>query len=493
MKKLNWNIKDNEARIILTNSCNYKCVFCHNEGFDPYKGSNWKPTEEKVIKILDEILNKDCTDITLTGGEPLMYKDIVFSSIKHIYNKNPKAEVTVVTNASLLTEDWIQKVSLYKSSIRFNISLHTPNEKSYHNVTAQKKYSLEDIKSKIKLLKKYDISFKLNCVAMKEYMTKEEILNLVGFSKEVGAKSLKLLELLIMEQQESMFSSFIKIDTIKKRLPSNFEFNNKHSRRDEYYSSEDDLTIELQKCRCRSGCNKCLINTTSCFNANGDFFPCFEFNQKSYNLSNYSMNEALDKGMIEIKKLAEKYGEDSPSLIKDVQYTDRRKKVYFEFGNKSNIKSILDKSIKKQKREYNDYYFDRPEKPKEQTVKMRVHQTDEENAKLILSTTEFDTVAGYSYTSRIFQRGKETMVEHPDFIINTMKFLGWSIKNKLRILEEHYEYGEQKFILFIINNSVNLINISIKTDDNLSLLDEFNKSEGVKIIDKLIDEYYEGL
>ena len=87
-----------DLRLILTKSCNYRCTFCHQEG-----------VAHELAQVLDnqdylflyDIVQKrqQIEGVTLTGGEPLMYNQILpLSKMLHDHG----AKITMVTNGSLL-------------------------------------------------------------------------------------------------------------------------------------------------------------------------------------------------------------------------------------------------------------------------------------------------------------------------------------------------------------------------------------------------------
>ena len=85
---------------VLTNLCNLKCTFCFQERKrreDRMHTSDW-------MKLLSQI-PKD-SRITLTGGEPLVYKDF-----KEIFIKaNQIGETNIVTNGLLLDDEKIKNL-----------------------------------------------------------------------------------------------------------------------------------------------------------------------------------------------------------------------------------------------------------------------------------------------------------------------------------------------------------------------------------------------
>lgn len=99
----------NEIRFIITNKCNYDCIFCHNEGVSKACAFSKQVTSEDYCYITD--VTSRCFGIekfVLTGGEPLLrkenglkikrldtiplYKDRVFEKGRFL-NKYPGADV----------------------------------------------------------------------------------------------------------------------------------------------------------------------------------------------------------------------------------------------------------------------------------------------------------------------------------------------------------------------------------------------------------------
>ena len=77
---------------IRTSGCNLRCSYCDTKyAYDTFK-------EIKIIKIIDEIRKYNCKKVCITGGEPLLQKDmikLVDELIKNNYN------VSIETNGSI--------------------------------------------------------------------------------------------------------------------------------------------------------------------------------------------------------------------------------------------------------------------------------------------------------------------------------------------------------------------------------------------------------
>ena len=119
-----------QLRISLTQICNEKCFFCHNE---------WNLKEKSTF---DEIIFKKIIDtmskywvkqrIRFTWWEPLLYKWLP-NLIKYSKNALPTSDVWLTTNALLLenraqeiVDAWLDKIT---------VSLHSLNAKNYKEIT----------------------------------------------------------------------------------------------------------------------------------------------------------------------------------------------------------------------------------------------------------------------------------------------------------------------------------------------------------------------
>ena len=128
--KLNRNIE--YLRISVTDRCNLRCVYCM-----PEEGVENIPHDE--ILSYDEILRVcKCASklgikkIKITGGEPLVRKDIV-SLIRDIKNIRGIEQVTLTTNGVLLYD---MAKDLYEAGIdAINVSLDTLSRKKFLKIT----------------------------------------------------------------------------------------------------------------------------------------------------------------------------------------------------------------------------------------------------------------------------------------------------------------------------------------------------------------------
>tara|TARA_B100000902_G_C27279501_1_gene900850 strand:+ start:538 stop:1629 length:1092 start_codon:yes stop_codon:yes gene_type:complete len=120
-KNLNYSFKSFENKnllphryvFILTNLCNLACTFC----FQERKKRADRMSTEDWLHLIKQVPSN--SRITLTGGEPLVYKD--FEKIFIEANKN--CQTNMITNGLLITDDVINLLTSEKNFINLGISI----------------------------------------------------------------------------------------------------------------------------------------------------------------------------------------------------------------------------------------------------------------------------------------------------------------------------------------------------------------------------------
>jgi cyclic pyranopterin phosphate synthase len=176
-------------RITLTNRCNVNCLYCHHDGMVKSKD---EMTADELYTICKVAKNLGVKKIRLSGGEPLLKKDIV-EAVEKIASLGFK-DISMTTNGILL-EKYAQ--DLKDAGLdRVNVSLDTLNRETFEFIT--KKDYLEDAKRGI--LKAVEVGLypvKINMVIMKD-INQNEIDDMFEFCKEHGIV-LQLIELIESE------------------------------------------------------------------------------------------------------------------------------------------------------------------------------------------------------------------------------------------------------------------------------------------------------
>ena len=201
-------------RLIVTNKCNYHCIFCHREGLNQVVNTS----EEKLKPGDYGFLAKTARSIgikyyKLTGGEPLLRRDI-HEIVREI--KPYADEVSIVTNGSLLREKAKQ---LAESGVdRVNVSLHSLREDVYKYLTG----GVNELKAVLEGLKvslDYGLRVKLDFVVMKSNIN--EIPEILKLAENYGL-DINLIELIPLgTPREVYIREHVKLDSILEFLERN--------------------------------------------------------------------------------------------------------------------------------------------------------------------------------------------------------------------------------------------------------------------------------
>jgi len=127
-----YNRRISYLRISVTDRCNLRCTYCM-----PPKGVPLHPRDvilsyEEIVRIVEEAVRLGISKVRLTGGEPLVRKNIDHLIL---YLKKIKGikEVTLTTNGVLLSK---MAVDLKQAGLdRINISLDTLDPEKYRTLT----------------------------------------------------------------------------------------------------------------------------------------------------------------------------------------------------------------------------------------------------------------------------------------------------------------------------------------------------------------------
>ena len=181
-------------RISVTQRCNLNCFYCHREGEDPSQREEMTPKEiQKIVAIAASFgLGK----VKLTGGEPLLRRDIL-DIVARIHETPGIEEVSMTTNGILLSE---YAESLKKAGLaRVNVSLDTLTAERFKQITGVD--ALESVT--LGILKARDAGLnpvKVNMVLLKG-LNEDEVSDMIDFAKR-NSVILQIIELEAPDESE---------------------------------------------------------------------------------------------------------------------------------------------------------------------------------------------------------------------------------------------------------------------------------------------------
>ncbi len=164
----------NYLRISLTERCNLRCFYCMPEEGVPLRDKANFMTSEEVIDIAKVFVEMGVKKIRLTGGEPLIKKDIAHLMLE--LGQLP-VELTLTTNAVLVDKfiDTFKQAGI-KS---INVSLDSLEENNFNHISKRQYFSR--IKSNIDLLINEGFHVKINVVVMRR-LNEHEIPNFIDWT-----------------------------------------------------------------------------------------------------------------------------------------------------------------------------------------------------------------------------------------------------------------------------------------------------------------------
>ncbi len=105
-------------RLIITLDCNFECVYCCN--------NIEKFNQQFVCKKLLDIDWRNYSNVCITGGEPFLNKDLLYSILDKIPNDK---SIYIYTNGVLITRKDVSQLLKYNVK-GLNIGLHKKNQLS---------------------------------------------------------------------------------------------------------------------------------------------------------------------------------------------------------------------------------------------------------------------------------------------------------------------------------------------------------------------------
>ncbi|WP_372469450.1 GTP 3',8-cyclase MoaA [Microbacterium maritypicum] len=175
-----------DLRISLTDRCSLRCTYCM-----PEQGNEWLAREsilsvDEIVRVARIAAEAGITTFRLTGGEPLLRRDIVdiVRRLREIDTEDGPVQVAMTTNGIRLDEVLDDLISAGLS--RLNISIDTLRPDRFAALTRRDR--LDDVLRGIAAASASGLRpLKLNTVAMRG-VNDDELCDLVEFATARGAE-----------------------------------------------------------------------------------------------------------------------------------------------------------------------------------------------------------------------------------------------------------------------------------------------------------------
>ncbi len=173
-----------DLRISLTDRCSLRCTYCMPEQGVPWLAKTTMLSTEELLRLASVAVSLGITEVRLTGGEPLLRRDIidVVAGVAAMEGVEGPVEVSMTTNA--LGLDKAARALKDAGLARVNISLDTLQTETFKQMARRDR--LDDTLVGIRSAADAGLTpIKLNTVLLRD-VNDHEAVDLLGFALEHG-------------------------------------------------------------------------------------------------------------------------------------------------------------------------------------------------------------------------------------------------------------------------------------------------------------------
>ena len=201
-------------RVSVTDRCDFRCVYCMSEHmtFLPKKDLL---TLEELDRLCSAFIRRGVTKLRLTGGEPLVRKNILWlvKALSRHLATGALQELTLTTNGSQLARHAEELASLGVK--RINVSLDTLKADRFRVITRWGE--LDKVEAGIEAALKAGLAIKLNAVALKG-VNEDEYDDMIRYAHGRGM-DLTLIETMPLgEIDQDRTDQYLPLSIVRARL-----------------------------------------------------------------------------------------------------------------------------------------------------------------------------------------------------------------------------------------------------------------------------------
>jgi cyclic pyranopterin phosphate synthase len=284
-------------RISVTKSCNLKCIFCHGEGEKDADPAENEMTSEEIEKIVRIAASFGVKKVKLTGGEPLLRKDIC-EIVSRISGVSGIEEVSMTTNGLLLAK--LAKDLKEAGLSRVNINLASLNPQIYEKITGFN--CVKDVLDGVNYALRFGLKpVKINMVVLRS-LNEDEVWSMINFvsNKDI---ILQLIELENLGDAKNLYDKYyVSLDKVEQQLTlkaEKVEVRSLHNRK-VYYLNENGGKAKVELVRPFHNSSFCMNCNRLRVTASGKLKLCLMKNDNLVDIVSYIRRNASEKMLHEI-------------------------------------------------------------------------------------------------------------------------------------------------------------------------------------------------
>ncbi len=200
-------------RISLIERCNLRCSYCMPEEGVPLTPKKHLMTPDEIYTIAKTFVDHGVTKIRLTGGEPLMRKDIPL--ILERLSILP-VELSITSNAVII--DKFIKILKLRGVKNINVSLDSLKAEKFKQITRRDQF--KKVYDNILLLVKEGFKVKINTVLMKGF-NEDEIIDFINLTKRLPV-AVRFIEFMPFDGNKWDLSKMVSYQKIMEQVKATF-------------------------------------------------------------------------------------------------------------------------------------------------------------------------------------------------------------------------------------------------------------------------------
>jgi len=322
-----------ELRLSLEERCNFQCIFCHNEGLGTQRRE--AASDAHLLALLLRAIELGHTDITFTGGEPLLQKDRLRFLVDALGRQPEPPSVTLVTNGLLLDDETLGCVRDYPGRAKIHVSLHASDAETFTRITGSRPGDFLRVVENVRRAVALGLQVKLNHVVV-QGLNDRSLGEMIEFARGLGVSGVKMLELVVLSDNPDDFKLFYSADAVARQVARSCDGPRAEGPRKRVFQHREDASfrVEVQKLTCALGCGHCREVRDRTFASDAAYQPCFVLSRESFPVRDTAdLEELLAEGDRIVDGNAAIHGDSSPTLVKQEPYVPARREVFFRVAD----------------------------------------------------------------------------------------------------------------------------------------------------------------
>jgi cyclic pyranopterin phosphate synthase len=205
-------------RVSVTDRCDFRCVYCMPEHMNFLPKADVLSLEE-LDRLCTAFIDKGVQRLRLTGGEPLVRRDIMklFHGLSRHLQSGALHELTITTNGSQLQKYAAELVDCGVK--RINVSLDTRDDDKFRAITRWG--SLDKVLGGIDAARAAGLKVKINVVALRGF-NEDEIPELVAWAHGEGMEITLIETMPLGEVDADRTEQYLPLSLVRARLSEMF-------------------------------------------------------------------------------------------------------------------------------------------------------------------------------------------------------------------------------------------------------------------------------